>query len=57
MLECRQSQIQQFFIIQGQITGCSGQITSIIELIRDIMDIYIVTKFDADWFLFADARV
>ena len=54
MLECKQSQFQQFFQIQGQITGL---ICSIIELIRDLVGIYIVAKFGTDWSIFADARV
>ena len=35
----------------------SGPITSIIILIRDLMVIYILTKFGADWLIFVDARV
>ena len=35
----------------------SGPISSIIELNRDLMVIYILTKFGADWLLFVDARV
>ena len=35
----------------------SGPISSIIELIRDLMVIYILTKFGADWLIFVDARV
>ena len=35
----------------------SGQISSIIKLIRDLMVIYILTKFGADWLIFVDARV
>ena len=46
------------FLIQGQITQeCSGLISSIIELIRDLMVIYTLTKFGADWLILADARV
>ena len=46
------------FLIQGQITrDSSSLITSIIELIRDLMVIYILTKFGAEWFIFVDARV
>ena len=45
------------FLIQGQITHSSGPISSIINLIRDLMVIYILTKFGADWFIFVDARV
>ena len=49
MLECKLSQIQQFLQIQGQITqDSSGPIRSIIELIRDLMVTYILTKFGAD---------
>ena len=35
----------------------SGRIKSIIELIRNLMVIYILTKFGADWLIFVDARV
>ena len=35
----------------------SGQISSITELIRDLMVIYILTKFGTDWLIFVDARV
>ena len=45
------------FLIQGQITQSSGPITSIIEVIRDLMIIYILTMFGADWLIFVDARV
>ena len=67
MLECKQSHIQRFFQIQRQITPFSNTradysdssrpISSIIELIRDLMVIYIVTKFGADWLIIVDARV
>ena len=72
MLECKQSQIPQFFPNSRAInSGCSDlicpiftdnsdsfdPIRSIIELIRDLMVIYILTKFGADWLLFVDARV
>ena len=46
------------FLIQGQITpDSSGPINSIIKLIRDLMVIYILTMFGADWSIFVDARV
>ena len=45
------------FLIQGQITHSSGPISSIIELILDLMVIYILTMFGADWLIFVDARV
>ena len=35
----------------------SGPIRSIIELIRDLMVIYILTKFGADCSIFVDVRV
>ena len=35
----------------------SGLISSIIELLRDLMVIYILTKFGADWLIFVHARV
>ena len=35
----------------------SGLINSTIELNRDLMVIYILTKFGADWLIFVDARV
>ena len=35
----------------------SGSISSITELIRDLMVIYILTTLGADWLIFADARV
>ena len=38
-------------------SNSSGSIISIIELIRDLMVIYILTKFGADWLIFVDARV
>ena len=46
------------FLIQGQVTrDSSGLINSIIDLIRDLMVIYILTKFGSDWLIFVDARV
>ena len=44
------------FLIQGQITDSSGPISSIIQLIRDLMVIYILTKFGADWLIFVDVK-
>ena len=43
MLECEQSQVQQYFQIQGQIT-LDVLVCFIIELIPDLMGIYIVAK-------------
>ena len=46
------------FLIQGQITrDSSGLINSILELIRALVVIYIVTKFGDDWLKFVNARV
>ena len=46
------------FRIQGQTTrDSSGPIGSIIELIRALVLIYILTKFGNDWLIFVDARV
>ena len=54
MLECNQSQIQQFLQIQGEITDISALIKSIIALIRDLMVTYILTKVGAEWLIFGD---
>ena len=35
----------------------SGPISSIIELILDLMVMYTLTKFGADWLIFVDARM
>ena len=35
---------------------CTGLICPIIELIQDLIDIYILAKFDTDWSISADAR-
>ena len=46
------------FIIQGQTTQTvCGLLSSIIELIRNFMVIYIVTIFRADWLIFVDVTV
>ena len=36
---------------------CSSLIRPIIELIRDLMVIYVLINFGADWLIFVDARV
>ena len=57
MLVSKQSDMANF-LIQGQTTqDSSGQISSIIELIRTLVVIYILTKFGDDCFIFVDARV
>ena len=53
MLESKHSQIWQIF----EFKGSSGLIGSIIELIRALVVIYILTKFGDDWITFVDARV
>ena len=47
----------KFFKSRANNSRCSGPIRSIIELIRDLMITYILTKFGADWLIFVDARV
>ena len=36
---------------------CSGQITPIIELIRDLRVLYFLTNFGTNWLIFLDAKV
>ena len=38
-------------------SSCSGPIGPMIELIQILLDIYILSKFGADWSIFADDRV
>ena len=59
MIECKQSHIQHFCFTHSRAnnSGCSRSILPIIELIRDLIGIYIVAKFGTDWSIFADARV
>ena len=57
MLESKQSNMTNFRI-QGQTTrDSSGPIDSIIEPVRALVVIYILTKFGDDWLIFVDARV
>ena len=49
MLQCKQSQIKQFFIIQGQITPDVTGGFNPIKLIQGIIVIYIVTMFGTNW--------
>ena len=51
------SQIWQIFLSRADNSDSSGPISSIIELIRDLLVIYTLTKFGADWLIFVDARV
>ena len=57
MLECKQSQIWPISNSRADNSDSSGPIRSIIKLIRDLMVIYILTKFAAGWLIFVDARV
>ena len=58
MLQCELSEIQQFFQNQRQNnSNCSCPITPIIELTRDLMVMYILTKFGAVWLIIVDTRV
>ena len=56
MLEGKQANMANL-LIQGQTTHTSGPISSIIKLVRDLMVIYTLSKFGADWSIFVDARV
>ena len=44
------------FLFQIENTNWSGMTWPIIKLIWDLMLIFIVTNFGADWFLFVDVR-
>ena len=57
MTECKQSYSAIFPNSWANNSGCAYQILPIIELIRDLMGIYLVAKFGTDWSIFADARV
>ena len=47
----------KFSNLRADNSNSSGPISSIIELNRDLMVIYILTKFGADWLIFVDATV
>ena len=58
MLECKQTvKYGKFSNSRTDISDSSGPISSILELIRDLMVIYILTKFGVDWLIFVGARV
>ena len=57
MLECKHSQIWQFFNSREDNSDSSGPISSISELIRALMVIYILIKFGDDRLICIDARV
>ena len=56
MMECKQSQIQQFLLKRADNSYYSLRIRSIIKLIQDLMVTYILIKFGADWLIFVDER-
>ena len=57
MLQCKQSQIQQFFSnLRANNSVRSALIKSIIKLIQDLMITYILTKIGADWLIVGDAK-
>ena len=57
MLESKQSQMQQFFQIQEQITPVVPVHWNHDRTHSNLLDINILTKFGADWSIFADDRV
>ena len=57
MLEHKQSQHSNFSNSRGNNFSFSDPIRPTIELIRDVMVIYTLTKFGADWLIFVDASV
>ena len=58
MLESKPSRIQQFFPnSRANNSSCFGPIGSMIRLIQILLDMNILPKFSADWYIFADDRV
>ena len=57
MLECKQSDTANFSNLRADSSNTSGPISSIIEFIRDLMVVYTLTKFGADYLIFVDARM
>ena len=55
MLECKH-RYSKFSNSRADNSDNSGPISSIIELIRDLIVVYILTKFGDDWLTFVDAR-
>ena len=56
MTECKQSYSAIFPNSRANNSGCSGSIWPIIELIQDLMGIYIVAKFGTDWSIFCRCK-
>ena len=57
MLESKQSVSAIFPNSRANNSRCSGSICPIIELIQDLMGIYILAKFGTDWSIFADDKI
>ena len=49
--------LNKLSILRANNSTCSSPITPIIELTQDLMALYRLTKFGADWSIIADARV
>ena len=56
MIECKRSYSATFQNSRANYSRFSGSIRPIINLIQDLMGIYIVAKFGTDYSIFADAR-
>ena len=56
-IESKESDSAIFANSRANNSDSSGQIKSIIKLIRDLIFTYILTKFGADWLILVDARV
>ena len=57
MLEINIVKYGKFSNSRADNSDSSGPINSIIELVRALVVIYILTKFGDDWLIFVDARV
>ena len=57
MLESKQSNVAIFPESKANNSGCSSPMEPMIEFIQILLDITILTKFGADWSLFADDRL
>ena len=57
MLECNKVKYGKFSNSRADNLDSSGPISSIMEVMRDLMVIYILNKFGADWLISVDARV
>ena len=57
MLESKQLNVAIFPNSRANYSSCSGPIEPMIEFIQILLDINILTKFGADWSIFADDRL